>query len=132
MLSVYLYKCTIHSNKNSSQTWLDSQVLLISSRNGELVPIELTVCESCLESPKNSKPAGKVLLRETKLPGTLLHLLFKHGKETTGFHREKKGTEPSELINASMINPPTPTDLRGPVVCRKVRAKCAEISGLNC
>lgn len=130
MLSVYLYKCTIHSNKNSSQTWLDSQVLLISSRNGELVPIELTACESCSESPKNSKPAGQVLLRETKLSGTLLHLLFKGGKEISGFHRKKKGTEPPGLINASP--PPFPADSRGPVVYRKeVVAKHAEISELS-
>lgn len=72
--------------------------------------IELTACESCLESPKNSKPAGKIILRETKLSETLLHLLFKGGKETTGFHRKKKGTEPPDLINPPMS--PFPTDLK--------------------
>lgn len=45
---------------------LDSQVLLISSRNGELVPIGPTVCERCLESPRSSDPAGQVLPKQPK------------------------------------------------------------------
>lgn len=130
MLSVYLYKCTIHSNKNSSQTWLDSQVLLISSRNGAFVPHWINCMWELLGEPKNSKPAGKILLRETKLSETLLHLLFKGGKETTGFHRKKKRHWALRFNQPSYV--PISNRFEGPVVYRKeVIAKCAGISGLK-